>query len=196
MRSISCCRWSSWSLGISRDDGSGLARPQRPSSPGPARLPISALLGSIELVIAWQKCWYFELMRRWPAILCFALAALGLGTLHAEGPTGAPQARRCRPEMARVHSFCIDRWEIRTVDAASGEPLSPFYPPSPKLAASVRDTWLYQQHTLGAAAARSHISAARVVPLSTRAFVRTARGVRGGSLASGLLVVSPRQACL
>ncbi len=41
------------------------------------------------------------------------------------------------------------------MDVASGEPLSPFYPPSPKLAASVRDTWLCEQSTLGAAAARS-----------------------------------------
>ena len=57
--------------------------------------------------------------------------------------------------MVRVHSFCIDRWEIHTVDAASGQPLSPFYPPSPKLAASVRDTWLCEQSTLGVAAARS-----------------------------------------
>ena len=57
--------------------------------------------------------------------------------------------------MARVQSFCIDRWEIRTVDAKTGEALSPFYPPSPKLSASVRDTWLCEQSTLGAPAARA-----------------------------------------
>jgi sulfatase-modifying factor enzyme 1 len=105
--------------------------------------------------MAWQKCWYFSPMRRWLAMICFVLAGLRFGTLHAEGPRGPSTARRCRPEMAQVHSFCIDRWEIRTVDAATGEPLSPFYPPSPKLAASVRDTWLCEQGTLGAAAARA-----------------------------------------
>jgi sulfatase modifying factor 1 len=95
-------------------------------------------------------------MRRWLSVFCFALAGLRFSSLRAQGPSGPPPpARRCSPEMARVHSFCIDRWEIRTVDAASGAPLSPFYPPSPKLAASVRDTWLCQQSTLGADAARS-----------------------------------------
>ena len=41
------------------------------------------------------------------------------------------------------------------MDAASGEALSPFYPPNPKLAASVRDTWLCEQGTLGSVASRS-----------------------------------------
>ena len=94
-------------------------------------------------------------MRRWLAVLFFVLAAARFGTLRADGPPRTVAARRCSPEMARVHSFCIDRWEIRTVDAATGEPLSPFYPTSPKLAASVRDTWLCEQSTLGAAAARA-----------------------------------------
>jgi len=92
-------------------------------------------------------------MRRRLAVLCFALAALDLGTLQADPPRSAP-ARRCSAEMVRVHSFCIDRWEIRTVDAASGEALSPFYPPNPKLSASVRDTWLCEQSFLGSSAAR------------------------------------------
>src|SRR6187549_3820127 len=94
-------------------------------------------------------------MRRWLSVFCFLLAAARFGTLRAEGPRRPAPARRCSSEMARVHSFCIDRWEIRTVDNASGSPLSPFYPPSAKLAASVRDTWLYEQSTLGAAAARA-----------------------------------------
>jgi len=110
---------------------------------------------SIALVTAWQKCWYFEPMRPRLAVLCFLFACFDFGTLRAESPHAPPAAHGCSPEMARVHSFCIDRWEIRTVDALTGEPLSPFYPPSPKLAASVRDTWLCEQSTLGAAAARS-----------------------------------------
>jgi len=129
----------------------GREKPARAIGISPGRLTRA----SIALVMAWQKCWYFQPMRRWLSLFSFLLAGLGLGTLRAEGPQGAPQLRRCSPEMVRVRSFCIDRWEIRTVDAASGEPLSPFYPPSPKLAASVRDTWLCEQDTLGAAPARA-----------------------------------------
>jgi len=71
------------------------------------------------------------------AAVCFALAAARLGTLRAEGPRHLPP-RRCSAEMVRVQGFCIDRWEVRTVDASTGEPLSPYYPPSPKLSAGAR----------------------------------------------------------
>jgi len=95
-------------------------------------------------------------MRRRLAVLFFLLLGLGFGTLRAEPPrAGAALVRRCSSDMVRVHSFCIDRWEVHTVDAASGEALSPYYPPSSKLAASVRDTWLCEQGTLGNAVARS-----------------------------------------
>lgn len=99
-------------------------------------------------------------MRAWLSVLCLLCAGLAFGTSRAQAPKGGALRppggpRRCSAEMVRVHSFCIDRWEIRTVDAASGEALSPFYPPSPKLAASVRDTWLYQQAILGVPAARA-----------------------------------------
>jgi hypothetical protein len=93
--------------------------------------------------------------RRPIAVLCFGIAGLRFGILQAEAPHSELGPQRCRPEMVRVHTFCIDRWEVRAVDAASGESLSPFYPPSSKLAASVRDTWLYQQRTLGSARARA-----------------------------------------
>lgn len=92
-------------------------------------------------------------MRRWLALPCLALAALPFGSLHAEAPQSS--ARRCSPEMVKVHSFCIDRWEVRTVDTATLEALSPFYPPSRKLSASVRDAWLCEQSTVGSAAARA-----------------------------------------
>ena len=57
--------------------------------------------------------------------------------------------------MVRVRSFCIDRYEVSTVDQASGESLSPFYPPNPLLAASVHDAWLCEQSQMGNAAARA-----------------------------------------
>ncbi len=94
-------------------------------------------------------------MRRRLAVLCFVLAAARFGALHAEAPRKAAAARRCSPEMQRVHSFCIDRWEVRTVDNATGEALSPFYPPNPKLSASVRDSWLCERGMLGSVAARA-----------------------------------------
>src|SRR5512133_403432 len=44
-----------------------------------------------------------------------------------------PSHRSCSPEMVRVGGFCIDRWEIATVDRDTREPLSPYYPPHPRL---------------------------------------------------------------
>lgn len=96
-------------------------------------------------------------MRRLLASLCFALALgrVGLGTSRADAPRSSSSARRCSPDMVRVHSFCIDRWEIATVDAKTGEPLSPYYPPSPKLAASVHDAWLCERDQVGSPEARA-----------------------------------------
>jgi hypothetical protein len=101
------------------------------------------------------KVWLFRGMRRSVAAIGCALAALHLGTLRAEGPRQVAPASRCSAEMVRVRAFCIDRWEVRTVDVSTGEPLSPYYPPSPKLSASVRDAWLCEQGTVGGPAARA-----------------------------------------
>jgi sulfatase modifying factor 1 len=94
-------------------------------------------------------------MRRRFSVLFFLLAGLGFGNLRAEAPRTVTAPRRCSRDMVRVRSFCIDRYEVKTVDAISGEALSPYYPPSPKLAASVRDTWLYEQNLFGSPAARA-----------------------------------------
>jgi sulfatase modifying factor 1 len=96
-------------------------------------------------------------MRRLLASFCFALAlgAAGFGTSRADSPRGGGTARRCSADMVRVHSFCIDRWEIATVDLKTAEALSPYYPPSPKLAASVRDAWLCERDQVGSVAARA-----------------------------------------
>lgn len=49
---------------------------------------------------------------------------------------------RCPPEMVDVAGrFCIDRWEASTVDADSGRPLSPYYPPNPRLATLMQRRW-------------------------------------------------------
>ncbi|MET0790217.1 MAG: hypothetical protein ABW061_01735, partial [Polyangiaceae bacterium] len=96
-------------------------------------------------------------MRHWLVAFCGVLALTGarLGTSRAEGPRRVALAARCSPDMVRVHGFCIDRWEVRTVDVVTAEPLSPFYPPSPKLSAVVRDAWLCEQRTVGNAAAQA-----------------------------------------
>ncbi|PIE05757.1 MAG: hypothetical protein CSA75_03085 [Sorangium cellulosum] len=53
-------------------------------------------------------------------------------------------ARRatCPSEMVNVGGrFCIDRWEASVVDAKSGRPLSPYYPPHPRLAKQMHRRW-------------------------------------------------------
>lgn len=50
--------------------------------------------------------------------------------------------RRCPPEMVDVAgAFCIDRYEAHLVDVASGEELSPYYPPEPSLARKLAEHW-------------------------------------------------------
>lgn len=65
------------------------------------------------------------------------------------------QERRCPLEMALVDErFCIDRWEVSMVDHESGKPLSPYYPPHPRLLTKVRKVWLMEQPRTGNALAR------------------------------------------
>ncbi len=45
------------------------------------------------------------------------------------GLTEAPGTGGCPPGMARVEAFCVDRFEASLVDAATGEPVSPFHNP-------------------------------------------------------------------
>lgn len=83
-----------------------------------------------------------------------ALTLLGIASFAAlvqpPDPVQArPIARACPPEMATVRDFCIDRFEIATVDHASGEPLSPFYPPQPRLVESITRTWTVERGLVG-----------------------------------------------
>ena len=92
------------------------------------------------------------------------LAGLGLGLVVAvtcasvalgEGRSSrTARSRSCPSEMAQVEGFCIDRWEIHTVDHRSGRRLSPFYPPSPKLVRRVRVVWEVERHGFGDQASR------------------------------------------
>jgi formylglycine-generating enzyme required for sulfatase activity len=56
--------------------------------------------------------------------------------------------------MVRVRSFCIDRWEMSTVDKQTANPLSPYYPPHPRELAGVFDYWMLERKNFGDAAAR------------------------------------------
>ena len=73
-----------------------------------------------------------------------ALAAPGA---RAEGK--AKTKARCPSEMVKVHDYCVDRWEVSTVDARSNAAFSPYYPPNSKLAASARDAWLIERALFG-----------------------------------------------
>src|SRR5262245_35209986 len=92
------------------------------------------------------------------------LALVGLGSLLAWLPGRSLPARaeeppalrrRCPAEMVEVRGFCIDRWESSTVDAKTGEPLSPYYPPSPAELEAVWDYWTLEARALGNSAARA-----------------------------------------
>lgn len=82
--------------------------------------------------------------------------AAALCALIAGQPTLAPaEGRRgCPPDMVKVRDFCVDRFEIATVDARSGESLSPYYPPSPRLVESVLQAWVLERSSVGGPAAR------------------------------------------
>lgn len=55
-------------------------------------------------------------------------------------PTGA--VLRCPDEMVAVAGrFCVDRYEATLVESDGGELLSPYYPPHPKLAVSLLESW-------------------------------------------------------
>lgn len=78
----------------------------------------------------------------------------------AAAPTGTPVAavpqkvRHCPTDMVEVRSHCVDRWEASMVDAATGEPLSPYYPPQPRLLQEVWRAWEMERGAFGSEGAR------------------------------------------
>jgi sulfatase modifying factor 1 len=91
------------------------------------------------------------------SVLLSGIGFLGLGLsgapLRAEQP--AARAIACPREMLLVSSFCIDRFESSMVDAASGQPLSPYYPPTPTKLAEIWGYWSVHQRNFGSEAARA-----------------------------------------
>lgn len=61
-----------------------------------------------------------------------------------------PPEKRCPAEMVRVaRRFCVDRFEAMLVDAVTGGTLSPYYPPSRKLAKAIEATWDKERLSVG-----------------------------------------------
>jgi len=89
------------------------------------------------------------------AVAAWALAASSwhrAPAAHAQEKLAAPA--RCPSEMVDVGAFCIDRWEASMVDVKSGQFLSPYYPPEPRLLRAVRDYWVLARFEVGDEAAR------------------------------------------
>lgn len=83
--------------------------------------------------------------RRSYALFVVALAGLAFveaPRAAAEAPKAAPSGRRtCPTEMVAHPRFCIDRFEIATVDKRTGAELSPYYPPEKQLLTFVHEYW-------------------------------------------------------
>lgn len=85
-----------------------------------------------------------------------ALPLVPLVTLIAAEPSAAPklEPRGCPADMVRVRDFCVDRFEAAMVDDRSGQLLSPYYPPDPRVVSGIYQGWIIEHSTVGAAAAR------------------------------------------
>lgn len=89
---------------------------------------------------------------RW---LALGLSPL-LGLFFLPGrPAPARVAGGCPEEMVRVRGYCIDRYEIATVDSRTGQALSPYYPPQARLVSSIVQAWTLERRLVGTRAARS-----------------------------------------
>jgi hypothetical protein len=76
--------------------------------------------------------------------------ALSPRTLPAEPAA----ARTCPSDMVRVRDYCVDRFEMSTVDHKSGRALSPFYPPHPRLLEAALSIWTVERKRVGSPEAR------------------------------------------
>jgi formylglycine-generating enzyme required for sulfatase activity len=102
-------------------------------------------------------------------------------------------SRRCPPEMVDVKGqFCIDRWEVSLVDAASGRMLSPYYSPEPRKAKAAHDQWERERMNVGSAHARATElpeladwqTSGRVEPMATSKPGRVPNGYLDGNTAA------------
>lgn len=69
-------------------------------------------------------------------------------------PEAAASGPRCPKEMVLVGSACVDRYEAHLVDDKTNQPLSPFYPPEPRLLRFAYDYWSIEASRQGSESAR------------------------------------------
>src|SRR5262245_9333844 len=79
----------------------------------------------------------------------------GLAERAVAQPSAPSPRAACPQEMLEIHGYCIDRWEVSTVDKATGQPLSPYYPPEADKIAEIWGYWMVQRASYGDAAARA-----------------------------------------
>ncbi len=94
------------------------------------------------------------------AIACSILVLAGgvSRRVVAEGlPEPAAKRLGCPHEMVRVRGFCIDRWEISSIDVTTGRALSPYYPPQRVLMNRVLDLWQIERRSWGSEVAQSFL---------------------------------------
>jgi formylglycine-generating enzyme len=85
-----------------------------------------------------------------------AASALLSAEPGAPAKQGHPSsATGCPPEMARVRSYCIDRWEVSMIDRRTGRSLSPYYPPQRRLLEKVAAIWQREHAMAGPSGARN-----------------------------------------
>ena len=77
-----------------------------------------------------------------------------VGTVTVSPARGSERQRSCPAEMVQVGAFCVDRWEIMTVDRKTRRDLSPYYPPLPSLLRRIYDTWQIERLNMGDSEAR------------------------------------------
>ena len=102
-------------------------------------------------------------MRRALALGMWIASSAVLSLEPRAAPAQLPQApgneqrvpRSCPKEMVRVRSYCIDRFEMSTVDHRSGRALSPVYPPHPRLLESAWTAWSVERKRVGMRDARA-----------------------------------------
>lgn len=111
------------------------------------------------------------------------LISLVLAAPAAVGQTAPAPA--CPKEMVRVANYCVDRWELSLLEATSRRPLSPYYPPHPKLLARVHSVWQVERATLGDDEARA--LPLPIVPSWQRGDFRIAAASSAGVVPQGYL---------
>ncbi len=88
-------------------------------------------------------------------------------------------AQACPSEMVRIDSYCVDRYEITTVDRSTMEPLSPFYPPARSAILRILDIWQVEAPLWGDERARQFPLPELTSWQRTHPFVPMARSAKG-----------------